>query len=666
MKCQPRVLTPYLDGELPDDVHEQVEEHLRSCPSCGAMLDEVTVASERVREMGRSTIPVDSLQVALDLVAERTGISGAVMSQTAEVARAPEPAEEPEPPAPELISAPERGLEPWPSDALEPAATMAAEAAMLGAIAEPPIAEPVPVEPIAEEPGAALPIAESPAVESALVEELPDSVLAAATWTPFVDSAPAPTVAAPDGEAVDAPEPPAAFDPAAPAESEAPVETPDPANPPAEVSLPEDYMRFLRPASGSAIPTTPDAEEPLSHRPDAPPHELRPPWLDAEAADTPDLEEEGRRAVDRAMEMEMEASGEPADEGIETAGTPGHTEGIHDAEPVAEMAPAIPEVEEVLPVRVDETPAEAPMEAPPFEAEPAAAATAWAADPRVEPPPEPWHSVWSAETEQSNDDPALAWEQSEAGAPATGRLGPDHEILAGPQALPEVEEAVARLHGDLASERATGDLDLDDLRRSAERRIAAPRTASRPMVDLRSRRTQLAAGGAVALILLLGVAALAVPRLVVQPGPQASVGTAPAAAGSGTPAAKATPSTTATAPALQLINPVTAGGGGTGYRVSKIRTSTTGGAFRMVLDMTGAGPTPAVTLARGSDGADYLSSDGIEIDPAVLQGLALGGPVTGIAEARPEALHLKVSTNGNPAYAMSYLSGPTRLVIDFK
>jgi hypothetical protein len=119
-------------------------------------------------------------------------------------------------------------------------------------------------------------------------------------------------------------------------------------------------------------------------------------------------------------------------------------------------------------------------------------------------------------------------------------------------------------------------------------------------------------------------------------------------------------------PALQLTNPVTAGAGGSGYKVGRIRTSTTNGAFRMVLDLTGSGPTPSATLARGSDGADYLSSDGMTIDPSVLQGVALGGPVTGLELAQPTALNLKVGTNGNPTYAMSYLSGPTRLVIDFK
>ena len=70
-KCQPRTLTPYIDGELRDDVQGQVEEHLRSCPSCSAIIDELTVAARRVQGLGRSTIPLAQLQPSVAAFAER-------------------------------------------------------------------------------------------------------------------------------------------------------------------------------------------------------------------------------------------------------------------------------------------------------------------------------------------------------------------------------------------------------------------------------------------------------------------------------------------------------------------------------------------------------------------------------------------------------------------
>jgi len=88
-KCQPRSLTPFLDGELTEDAWHELDEHLQSCPACSAQLDELTVASQQVRAMGRAQIPNDSLKPALDVIAGRAGLSAeAAMTETTEIARA--------------------------------------------------------------------------------------------------------------------------------------------------------------------------------------------------------------------------------------------------------------------------------------------------------------------------------------------------------------------------------------------------------------------------------------------------------------------------------------------------------------------------------------------------------------------------------------------------
>jgi len=73
-KCQPRALTPYLDDELGPDARQQVEDHLRGCPACGALLDEVSSARERVHGMGRAIVPNTVLMPALEAFRSRAGI----------------------------------------------------------------------------------------------------------------------------------------------------------------------------------------------------------------------------------------------------------------------------------------------------------------------------------------------------------------------------------------------------------------------------------------------------------------------------------------------------------------------------------------------------------------------------------------------------------------
>ncbi|MFY9616336.1 MAG: hypothetical protein WAT58_13145, partial [Candidatus Dormiibacterota bacterium] len=117
----------------------------------------------------------------------------------------------------------------------------------------------------------------------------------------------------------------------------------------------------------------------------------------------------------------------------------------------------------------------------------------------------------------------------------------------------------------------------------------------------------------------------------------------------------------------QLSGAVTSGAGGTGYTATKIRTGSPGsGITRLVLDLTGAGPTPSAQLGRGPDGAVYLVASGISVDPSVLGAFKGSGAVTGVSQLDGTGLNLKLGLNGSPQYAMIYLSSPTRLVIDFK
>src|SRR5258708_5977463 len=88
-KCQPRSLTPFLDGELTEDAWQETEEHLQGCPSCSAQLDELTAASQHVRGMGRATIPQSALRAAVDIIAPRVGLTPETMlAETTEIARA--------------------------------------------------------------------------------------------------------------------------------------------------------------------------------------------------------------------------------------------------------------------------------------------------------------------------------------------------------------------------------------------------------------------------------------------------------------------------------------------------------------------------------------------------------------------------------------------------
>ena len=192
-------------------------------------------------------------------------------------------------------------------------------------------------------------------------------------------------------------------------------------------------------------------------------------------------------------------------------------------------------------------------------------------------------------------------------------------------------------------------------------------------IDLRSRDTQVKVGAVAAFLLLvvavgIGVvlSASKVPATstntgATQPQPAASASQSasptPTAAASSAPAAKVPP----------LTGAVTAGSGGSGYKVARIRGGSPGnGISRLVLDLEGAGPTPSVQLGHGPDGADYLVASGISIDPSLVQGFKGSGAVSGISQVTADGLTLKLAMAGNPQFAIVYLNSPSRLVIDFK
>jgi hypothetical protein len=324
-KCQPKELTPYLDGELAAETREQVEEHLRSCAACGALLDEATSARERVRGMGRSLIPATTLMPALEHFRERAGI-GAV--RRLDQAGIPEPLGE----APEVAedaaldgAVPLDGPEIY-DDPRFHAVLAGAPLDGVGLMA--PARAPAPavgkeVADLAEEPG-----------------EAPETV----TWVamdPPIDATDDDTVVS-HGPYV--PEPPAlegVVEPPVSATGEVasePVRVFEPPPIPEPPPVPERFVHQERPGgpglfSAIARPATPEAhpdvppevenvgplpweqeapeEAPstaLEDRPDAPEPLPVPPWAEAEVADAEDIEARGRRLVaeDLATQVTME------------------------------------------------------------------------------------------------------------------------------------------------------------------------------------------------------------------------------------------------------------------------------------------------------------------------------------------------------------------------
>jgi hypothetical protein len=130
----------------------------------------------------------------------------------------------------------------------------------------------------------------------------------------------------------------------------------------------------------------------------------------------------------------------------------------------------------------------------------------------------------------------------------------------------------------------------------------------------------------------------------------------------------AAPSTPATqAPAGQLTEVVTAGAGGSGWRVARVRSGSPGaGITRIVFDLEGAGPAPDARLGRGPDGAIYLTASGISTSPSDIGSFTGAGPITGMTQTGTSGLALRLATGGHPGFSIGYLSVPNRLVLDFK
>jgi hypothetical protein len=749
-KCQPRLLTPYIDGELTPDARGEMEEHLQSCPSCGAMLDEVTQAYLHVRAMGRAAIPPTSLRPAIELFAERAGLElgSPALRDTVEVAREPGPAGQPDPvemldvEAPLLTPLRPRALTQPPDEdhdfTAEAGATATTEAAleedaqlepveptdmetevgdepahaesepeMVAAIEtdQPEVAEDTeaevarePVAEVAEEP-VAEDMPEPPIAVEPPVAEVPPSMIRPTT-------ADAPAAGLLDEQEPEdipylpAPEPMAPLPETTPTgvEHEGAEAEVDPAPEQMELAEPEATIDAEAPAADDTGAADVVGAEPLDLHAEAPPGELRPPWLSEEALEGEALEADGRAAVDDAIEAEA-AEAAAADAGTGADGEGEDDPGLESAD----LTPPNP-----IP---DPGPASRP-------------------ESRLEPPPEPWTTVWrpgkGADVEPSRPWPDAEPEPAAAEAlrfeiPQEAPNGPeaahdevtlDHpEIDADPtesteldtgdrdshpgferrgtgwadadQPLPEVEEAMARLRGDLrpgvvepetpSPDDGTEVYDSIDEYRSALHDRPAPRRGFLGL-DLRSRADQVKVGAVAAVILLLVAGATTVALTsnrqattsgtVTQAQPSAAA-SAPLAQASAAPSAAASPPASGAIP--QLSAPVGAGAGGIGWTASKIRGGSPGnGITRIVVEVSGAGPTPTAQLGRGPDGAAYLVASGISVDPAVVQAFKGTGLVTGVSQVGTDGLGLKMTLNGSPQYAMVYLSSPTRLVIDFK
>jgi hypothetical protein len=116
-----------------------------------------------------------------------------------------------------------------------------------------------------------------------------------------------------------------------------------------------------------------------------------------------------------------------------------------------------------------------------------------------------------------------------------------------------------------------------------------------------------------------------------------------------------------------LSGVVTAGGGGSGWTVARIRLGSPGGGItRFVLDLTGSGPAPSAQLGRAGDGSIYLSVPGLAVSPSAVSAVTPTGALTGVTQVAGAGTNLRFTTNGSPEYAMTYYTAPSRLVIDFK
>ncbi|MFN2463487.1 MAG: zf-HC2 domain-containing protein [Candidatus Dormibacteria bacterium] len=679
-KCQPRSLTPYLDGELTAETRQRVEEHLQGCPACGALLDEVTSARERVEGMGRAVVPNTVLMPALEAFRERSGIGAARQLELGDI---PVPGL-PGATAEESVAEPAPSVESWSPEGFEAPGVVAeapgeytiTDAAWQAVPTAGELISQAPTEPPAEEwmelSGG---VSDEAPTETDLAPPLPD--FPPLPQSPLlVDDAVSghPAIAAVPDDAAVLPDP-------APSPPE-----PLPVVPEPDVSEPFVLASsFSEPGAAptEAEPTDVAADPPadgaaLDVLPDAPIPNAPPPWLEAEAADAEDMEARGRLVVAEDLAAQSEA---PPPEATETTETTEAVEAVEAAEapepePGDELEPPaaalIPEIREK------------PEMPEPFIAMPASS-FAGEVPPVVEP-------VWM---ESPFHLPAAehAFEPGSPVLPAAQHLEPELEA-AMPEEVPVtgsgagLEDAVARMRQELepAAEpaplstepAATGTLPdprqdaatgyREALRARSERERPAGLAALDPQVKLGL--------GAAAVILIVVVGALLLPRVLAHPSrsvavttvhspaPRKSAAPPPPPVGAAAPAPEPTPSAVASAPALSGV--VTAGGTGTGFHATRIRTGNPApGVYRIVFDLDGGGGgLPDAQLGRAADGTLYLQSSGMAVDASVLSSFQGVGPVTAIT-AGP-GTNLRLSTSGQPQYSLYFLTGPARLVLDLK
>jgi len=675
-KCQPRSLTPFLDGELTEDAWHELDEHLQSCPACSAQLDELTVASQQVRAMGRAQIPNDSLKPALDVIAGRAGLSAeAAMTETTEIARA------------------------QPADATD-AAVEAGPEVELAALQEP--------------------LPEIAALQEQLPEiDTPGDVYwdqPRATTGPEDEPEPAPTWVEPER-----------WPPTGPAETSAPAYLPPPQSPdetapvhPAAPDPPEEHAEQIAPTQD--LEPEPGATRVETH-PSPPPAQLIPSWMEIPPASDAELEEVGRAAVDDAI-------GPPAEPALDTAAPVevpsmadyvGPTSAAEAALPASDeweppreqdatdqvkaprrswfaailgrrpsqpsQSAAAPEESGAAPGNAELTVAEPTVRGPEATERPEAERLMWitprtpAVEPAAEPEPLP-------EPAAEPEPPGAAEPIAEAPPEPAEAIQPLLEVEPEPAAAIETPLEPASVAAAIAGTAAEafaapiengGDAPDDDaphLRAYREALLwarAKPAGALTRLLSSPEMQIKVGLGAALVVILLAAGVLYSTrnthpsPTAVTQPG--TSHAAAPSPASRPAPSVRPTPAASPASGAAPgpLSELVTAGRGGTGWTVSRIRLGSPGnGITRVVLDLGGAGSAPTAQLGRGSDGSIYLSVPGLSISPSVVSGLTPSGALTAITQVGGSGTSLRFKTNGSPGFSMGYLTAPNRLVFDFK
>jgi hypothetical protein len=630
-KCQPVTLTPYLDGELSDELRREIDQHLQSCAACGTKLEELTDATRQVSSMGRAVIPMAALTPALDIFIERAGLTpSSEMVGATEVTRAGPTLENLVPEADQLaVGEIQPATESPEGDGGEGAEhddgglrdAWSAATAASGAVG--PIGIPddefrgqksSPGEPAHSNGGSTPEPAAGDAQARTWIEPEP-WFAAEPRLVPETDEHTAPLVTPDAGDEIE-------VDAAPPSAGAAATETHDAVEP-----------VDTEPGHGAVEPQTEpvgDDFEGLEEHPSPPPPEIRPPWMEAPSGSEEDLEEAGRRAVDEVIAHDQY---EPA--------TPSEATSIGDGDGDGELSetddageghrgwlPSLFHRRHEEPEAV-ETAGPEPEEAP-GEREVAASSTGMAA---VTSP------TFDFGPPAREPDPT-----ADATEPGASGQAEDE---------PEPAAAVAEAADD-------------------------PGQVPAPARGLGSLNTQLRIGLLGVLVMVIVVAAVLLLNQGSHAPSTAPTASRPGAAAHPSPAATPSrgappspaPSATSAAPAnSQLTEVVTAGAGGSGWRVARIRTGSpdpASGITRVVFDLEGAGPTADAQLGRGHDGAVYLTAPGVTISPAALNGFDGRGVITGITQTGTEGLALRLATSGSPGFSIGYLSVPTRLVLDFK